>query len=71
MWTAPFKAWGPDVAAFFTWGPSSLGAWVTFLIMMLVCVYYHVWVIRHEDREYREIAERVRAERRTPPGGTA
>jgi len=64
MWTAPFTAWGPDVAAF-TWGPGSSGVWITFLLMMVVYV-YHVWVIRREDQEYREIVERLRAGRRRP-----
>lgn len=66
MWTAPFKAWGPEIAAFFTWGANSAGAWVTFVLLMLVYLYYHVWVIRHEDRQYREIVDRIRASRRPP-----
>lgn len=63
MWTAPFTEWTADLEAFFTFGPFSAGAWITFLLTMAAYVYYHIWVIRREDREYAEIAERVRRER--------
>lgn len=63
MWTAPFTEWASDLEAFFTFGPYSVGAWLTFLLTMAVYVYYHIWVIRQEDRDYAEIAERVRKER--------
>jgi hypothetical protein len=60
MWTAPFSNWTPDLGAFFTWGPSSAGALITFLLMMAIYVCYHVWVIWYEDREYRRVVDRLR-----------
>jgi hypothetical protein len=35
---------------------------------MAVYVYYHVWVVRREDQEYREIVGRLRGERRKSSG---
>ena len=56
----PVAQWGADVAAFFTFQNSNGLIWAFFLGYLAVSVWYHIWVIRVEDREYNDIADRVR-----------
>ncbi len=56
----PIAQWGADVAAMFTFQNNATLVWVFFLGYLIVSVWYHIWVIRVEDKDYNAIADRVR-----------
>lgn len=56
----PLAQWGTDAAAFFTFQQHAGLIWAFFLGYLALSVWYHVWVIKVEDRDYTDIADRVR-----------
>lgn len=69
MHTFPASGWGPEVEAFFPWGPGTAPVFAFFFLYFVVYLLYHLWVIRAESREYDEIVKRVRGQVR-PPAAT-
>lgn len=60
MQAFPLAQWGGDVGAFFTFQNHPGLIWGFFLGYLALAVWYHIWVIKVEDREYTDIADRVR-----------
>lgn len=60
MQAFPLAAWSSDAAAFFTFQHHVALIWVFFLAYLALSVWYHIWVIKVEDRSYKDIADRVR-----------
>ncbi len=66
MQSFPAAGWSPELEAFYSFFHVKGLIWVFFFAYLAVSVWYHLWVIRAENRDEEEVAQKVRGQ----PGGS-